>query len=87
LPENLEVDEHIVHSEHLILKTKVATYLTGLEWSIKIDNTYIHIGYQKHTIDKWANFTDDRIKFMDKKFLGFWKEHKEFILSEAEKSQ
>jgi hypothetical protein len=85
LPENLEVGEHIEHSEHLILSTKYYKYITGLHWPVKIDNTYIHIGCKKHAIDEWANFTDEEIDDMDEEALGFWKEHKELIMSEAEK--
>jgi hypothetical protein len=87
LPDDLKVRGGIRHHKHLILKTKEYTYITGLFWPIKIDDTYIRIGCRKHTIDEWDSFTDEEIAFMDEEALKFWRKHRGLIMSEAQKSQ
>ena len=87
LPDELNLGGYVCHSKHLILETKYYTYITGLFWPIKIYGKSIHIGCKKHTIDEWDKFTDKEIDDMDHEALEFWKEHKELIMSEAQKSQ
>jgi hypothetical protein len=87
LPDDLKVGGHIRHSKRLILRAGEYTYVTGLFWPIRISDEYIRIGCEKHTIDEWDNFTDEEIDDMDQEALQFWRKHKEFILSEAQKSQ
>jgi len=52
-----------------------------LFYSITITDTIIKIGCEKHTIDKWKNFTDREILEMDgHSGLQFWKEYKNMIM-------
>jgi hypothetical protein len=55
--------------------------ITGLLWTITYNSTDITIGCQKHTIEKWENFTDEEISKMEPRALNFWNKYKTIILS------
>lgn len=56
--------------------------ITGLRWVVYISGTgMMRIGCQNHSIEHWANFSDELIDLMDSYALEFWKQHKEMLMS------
>jgi hypothetical protein len=43
----------------------------------------IYIGCEEHSIEEWANFTDEEISKLDDEALKWWKEWKEIIMKVA----
>ena len=55
--------------------------ITGLRWVVYISGTgMMRIGCQNHSIERWANFSDELINKMDSYALEFWKQHKEMLM-------
>ena len=62
-------------------------YIALPRWNVTIFESNIYIGCQKHTIEEWANFTDEEISAMDSNALTWWKKYKDIIFSIIEKSK
>ena len=56
----------------------------GLIWSICISESYLEIGCQRHTHDKWENFDDETIQEMESRASEFWKQNKSWLLAACE---
>ena len=55
--------------------------ITGLRWVVYVSGTgMMRIGCQNHSIERWANFSDELISRMDSYALEFWKQHKEMLM-------
>ena len=50
-------------------------------WIVIVSSVTMRIGCQKHTHEKWRNFTDEQISEMDENALTFWRSRKETLLS------
>ena len=63
--------------------TSKVDYILGLHWPVLITDNYIRIGCQRHTKERWTEFTDAQISCMDSYALEFWSANKDSILSKA----
>ena len=55
--------------------------LLALRWTISWTKTDLAIGCQQHSIEKWAEFSNEKINLMDEDALEFWMEYKNFIMN------
>ena len=62
---------------------KTPVLISGLHWHVTIIDTEINIGCQFHKIEKWEEFTDEKINEMDDKALEFWSQNKQVIMTLA----
>lgn len=58
----------------------------GLRWRWQVvwTKAQLAIGYEQHSLEEWENFTDEEMERMGAEgddSLGFWRKHKDFILS------
>jgi len=55
--------------------------IDGLIWNITISESYLKIGCQRHTHNKWSKFTDEEIEGMEPRASEFWKQNKSWLLA------
>ena len=48
-------------------------------WPVTYTATVMQIGCQRHSIEEWFGFSDERISSMDRNALVWWKRHKALI--------
>ena len=54
--------------------------LNGSDLDIQITDSYMRIGGQHHTHEKWDSFDDNSIKAMGRDLHELWKENKDVLL-------
>ena len=64
------INGNLRHVKSIQIETYYITYTTKV----------IQIGCQRHTIEEWKNFDDEKIKQMDSKALDWWKKWKPILM-------
>ena len=64
--------------------TKTPLFLYNLTWPVTITTQHIQIGCQKHKIEDWRAFDDDRISEMSSSAIEFWTKYKSVIMALAD---
>jgi len=65
--------------EEILTKTPIS--VLNLTWPVLITEKYMTIGCQRHTIEMWVNFTDDKIDLMHPEAVKFWRKWKAPLLT------
>ena len=50
-------------------------------WTAIISSDFISIGCQRHSAEKWLNFTDEEISAMNPFALDYWNENKDIVFA------
>lgn len=56
----------------------------GQPWELTVYPSVIAIGCERHTVAKWAGFSDAQIGAMDSRALTWWRQWKNVILAVVE---
>ena len=50
-------------------------------WTAIISSDFISIGCQRHSAEKWLNFTDEEISAMNPFALDYWNENRDIVFA------
>jgi Pentapeptide repeats (8 copies) len=59
-------------------------FINGLIWDIRITESFMKIGCERHEHKEWDKFTDDEIERMESRASEFWKKNKSWLMAVCE---